>query len=155
MLTEKIDNDLRQALKNRDAARVSTLRFLKAALQNAGIEKRGELKDEDVISVIKKQVKQRKESIEEFKKGNRADLVEKETKELEILQGYLPAEINPKELAAIIKAVIAETNALSLKDMGKVIKEVMAKTRGSADGKAVSAMVKEELSKGADAADRK
>ncbi|NQT95016.1 MAG: GatB/YqeY domain-containing protein [Candidatus Omnitrophica bacterium] len=148
MLIERIDNDLKRALKSKDAIKVSTLRFLKAALKNAEIEKKEALKDEDIIVIIKKQVKQRKDSIEEFKKGNRADLAEKETSELNVLKSYLPEELNQEELLVIIKEAISETGASSAKDMGRVIKEVMAKAKGRADGKTVSMLVKGELSKG-------
>jgi len=148
MLKKKIDDDLKEALKAKDAIKVSTLRLLKSAIKNLEIEKQEDLKGEDVVAVIKKQAKQRKDSIEEFKKADRQDLVEKEENELAVLKGYLPEELSQEELAAIVKAAIAQTGASSAKDMGLVIKEVMASAKGRADGKAVSIMVKEELSKG-------
>jgi len=149
MLLEKIENDLKDALKAKDAEKVSTLRFLKSAIQNLSIEKKGKIKDEDVIGVIKKQVKQRKDSIDGFKKGGRQDLVDKETKELEILKIYLPEELKPEELLAIVKEVISETGASTQKDMGKVMKAVMERSKGKADGKTVSMLVNKELSKSA------
>ena len=147
MLKDRLEVDFKIALKNKDAIKISTLRLLKSALQNARIAKKEELLEEDVLSIIKKQVKQRKDSIEEFKKANRQDLLNKELEELEILKAYLPEELNPEELLDMIKAAIAETKAVSIKDMGKVIKEVMARAKGRADGKAVSSLAREELSK--------
>jgi len=147
MFKEKIDNDFKEALKSRDEIRVSTLRLLKAAIQNAEISKQEVLSDDEIISAIKKQVKQRKDSIDGFKKGNREDLADKESKELEVLKAYLPDEMKPEELLGLIKEAIAETEATSPGDMGKVMKLVMAKTKGAADGRAVSALVNKELSK--------
>jgi uncharacterized protein len=147
MLIDKIDTDLRHALKNKDIAKVSTLRFLKSALQNLTIEKRKPLEEEDVISVIKKQVKQRKDSIESFKSGNRLDLAEKEERELEILKSYIPEEIGDSNLTCIIKDAIAQAGASSQGDLGGVMKIVMAVIKGRADGNRVSSLVKEELSK--------
>ncbi len=147
MLIDKIDTDLRHALKNKDIAKVSTLRFLKSALQNLTIEKRKPLEEEDVISVIKKQVKQRKDSIESFKSGNRLDLAEKEEHELEILKSYIPEEIDDSNLTCIIKDAIAQAGASSQGDLGGVMKIVMAVIKGRADGNRVSSLVKEELSK--------
>ena len=147
MLIEKIEIDLKSALKSKDQIKVSTLRFLKSAIGYLAIEKREDLKDDDVISVIKKQVKQRKDSIEGFKKGNREDLAQKEEVELKILKAYLPEEITPEALSAIIDEAINETGANTPRDMGMVMKAVMAKTKGLADGKIVSSIVNEKLSK--------
>ena len=149
MLEQRIENDMKEALKAKQETRLSTLRFLRAALKNARIEKMKDLTDDDVIAVIKKQAKQRNESIEEFKKANRPDLAEKEANELEILKVYLPQELGADQVRAIVKDVITETKASSIKDMGLVMKEAMARAKGAADGKALSAIVKEELSKGA------
>lgn len=148
MLEEKILNDYKQAMKAKDTIRASTLSFLRSALSNAAIEKKKKkLDDPDVIGVIKKQIKSHQDSIEQFKKGNRTDLVEKETKELEILKSYLPPELPEEEIKKIIEEVAQETQATNMKDMGKVMKEVMAKIGGQADGKLVSSLVKERLSK--------
>lgn len=147
MLIEKIDNDLKQAQKDKDAIKVSTLRLLKSAMHNVEIAKRQELKDEDIIIIIKKHLKQGQDSIEGFRKGDRQDLVDKETKELEILKGYLPEELSPEVLLAMVGEAIAETGAVSPKDMGKVMKQVMAKAKGRADGKTLSELVKGELCK--------
>jgi hypothetical protein len=147
MLEEKILNDYKEAMKARDSIRASTLSFLRAALANATIEKRNKpLDDNEVIVVIKRQIKQHQDSIEQFKKGNRQDLVDKETAELKILESYLPKQLSADEIKKIIEEIVTATGASSPKDMGKVMKEVMAKVGGSADGKLVSDLVKERLS---------
>lgn len=145
-LGEKIEADLKEALKSKDAIRVSTLRMLKAGMQNSAIEKRVEkLEDKDVISVISKQVKQHRESIDGFTKGAREDLVDKEKAELAILETYMPKQLSTEELKALIKSVIEKVGAKSKADMGKVMKAVMEEAKGQADGKTVSQLVSEEL----------
>jgi uncharacterized protein YqeY len=147
VLEEKILADYKEALKSKDALRSSALSFLRSQMMNAAIEKRKKsLDDPEVIAVIKKQIKQRQDSIEQFKKGNRLDLAEKETKELDILQSYLPAQIGEEEIKKVIEEAVAQTGAAGIKDMGKVMKEVLAKTGGQADGKIVSELVKARLS---------
>ena len=122
--------------------RLSTLRMLKSAVEYAKIEKKQEaLPDADVVAVIKKQVKQRQDSIESFDKGGRADLADKEKAELAILKSYLPAELAETELTAIVTAVIAELGAQTKADMGKVMKAVQAKVAGRADNRLVSQIV--------------
>jgi len=145
MLSKRIDDDLIDAQKNRDPVKVSTLRLLKSAMHNTLIEKKDKFGEDDILAIVKREAKQRKDSMEKFKQGNRQDLVEKEEAELEILKAYLPEEIIPDELLAIIRDSIAEVGALAPKDMGKVIKLVLAKVKGRADGKIVSAMVSREL----------
>lgn len=148
MLEEKILADFKDAMKKKDSIRTSTLSFLRAQLKNNAIEKRQDsLQDSEVITVIKKQLKQRLDSIEKFKSGGRTDLAEKEQKEFEILKWYLPEEISANELEGIIEAVIAETQASSIKDMGRVMKEVVAKTAGRAESKMVSELVRGKLTK--------
>ena len=147
-LEGKIFNDYKEAMKNRDTLKSSVLSFLRAAMINVGIEKKKKsLDDNDVIAVIKKQVKQHQDSIEQFQKGNRQDLADKETKELEILKSYLPPELPAEEIKKIIEEAIVLTGAQDMKDMGKVMKEVTAQIAGRADGKLVSDLVKERLSK--------
>jgi len=147
VLEEKIFNDYRQAMKSKDALRSSALSFLRSQMMNAAIEKRKKnLDDAEVIAVIKKQVKQRQDSIEQFKKGNRLDLVEKETGELEILQSYLPAQMSEEEINKVIDEVVVQIGAAGIKDMGKVMKEALARIGGQADGKVVSDLVKARLS---------
>jgi uncharacterized protein len=146
MLTEKLAADLRQAMLAKDAPRTSTLRMLKSAIEYHKIEKKQEsITDADVATVIKKQIKQRQDSIEGFEKGGRVDLADKEKAELTILKSYLPEEISPTQLEGIIRATIAEVGATSKADMGKVMKAVQAKTAGRADNRLVSQLVSAQL----------
>ncbi|MFH1889233.1 MAG: GatB/YqeY domain-containing protein [Candidatus Omnitrophota bacterium] len=148
MLEDKIFSDYKEAMKSRDALKSSVLSFLRAAMMNAALEKKKKnLDDADCIVVIKKQVKQRQDSIEQFQKGNRQDLVDKEAKELDILKAYLPEELPEDEVKKIIEESILSTAACGIKDMGRVMKEVTAKIAGRADSKSVSDLVKERLSK--------
>ncbi len=144
-LKEKIMADMKEAMKAKDAAKVSTLRLLLSEIKNREIDKRGELTDDEVIAVIQKAVKQRKESIEQYEKAGRSELVEKEKKELEILEAYLPQPLTEEELDALIDETIKEVGATSIKDMGKVMKAIMPKVRGRADGKLVNQKVREKL----------
>ena len=147
MLEEKINKDYVQAMKDKDSVRSSTVSFLRAQLKNVRIDKRVEkLEEADVLAVIKKQIKQRQDSIEQYKQGARQDLVDKETKEMEILKGYLPQEMSETELKAIVDGAIKEAGAQSMKDMGKVMSVVMSKTAGRADNKSISELVKKTLS---------
>lgn len=141
-LEEKLENEFKAALKEKNAIKVSTLRMLKADINNLKLDKNiKDLSGEEIVRIIKRHVKQHKESIEQFEKGKREDLVEKETKELNILKGYLPEEMPEEELKKIIKDTVSELKASGKKDMGKVMKAVMQKVKGSADGKKVSEMV--------------
>lgn len=147
-LEDKISADYIEAMKARDSERSSTLSFLRAQVKNIKIDKRLEkVSDEDVIAIVKKQVKQRLESITQFKNGNRPELAAKEEAELAILKQYLPTEMSSEALSAVVAEVIKTTGANSIKDMGRVMKDVLAKTAGAADNQAVSAMVKELLAK--------
>jgi uncharacterized protein YqeY len=149
---ESFDKDLKEALKSRDELKISVIRMIKASLKNKSIEKMGTLTDDDILSVLSSLAKQRRESIEQFSAGGRIDLAEKEKKELEIIQTYLPKQLSPQELDTIILSAIKECNAeLSnnmANDMGKVMKIVAPKTKGAADGKIVSQRVRELLSAG-------
>ena len=141
-LEEKIENEFKAALKGRDAIKVSTLRMLKADINNLKLDKNKKtLADEEILKIIQRQVKQHKDSIEQFDKGKRQDLVDKETKELKILLSYMPEQCPPEELKKIAKEAIAETGATTRKDMGRVMKAVMEKVKGRADGKTVSQIV--------------
>ena len=147
-LEDQISRDYVQAMKDRDSLKSSVLSFLRAQIKNVMIDKRVEkIADEDIIAVVKKQIKQRQDSITQFRAGNREDLAAKEEQEMALLSGYLPAQMSPEALQAIVDEVIKSTGAASIKDMGKVMKEVMAKTAGAADNQSVSAMVKARLSK--------
>lgn len=145
MLLQRIDDDLRTAMKASNAETLSVLRLLKSALKNKQIELGHELSDEEVLPVIQKEVKQRRESASEFTKGDRPEMAAKELSEAELLTTYLPAQLSDDELAAIIDQVIAETGAQSMQDMGKVIGAVIGKTQGQADGSRVSSLVKSRL----------
>lgn len=148
MLEEKILNDYREAMKKRDTLKSSVLNFLRADLMNVAIaKKKKDLDDNDIVAVIRKQIKERRDSIGQFKLGNRLDLAEKESQELEILKTYLPPELSEDEIKKIIEEAVVATEAQGLKDMGRVMKEVAAKVAGRAEGKLVSDLVKERLSK--------
>lgn len=149
MLEEKIMEDYKQALKAKDAEKVSAISFLRSQMKNLAIDKRqNALTDEDVISVLRKLVKQRRDSIDQFKAGNRQDLVEKEAKELEILMAYLPQQVSDEKIKEIIEEVVKATGATSVQDMGKVMKELMAKFAGRSDNKLVSELVRQRLTQG-------
>jgi len=145
-MNDQVGADIAAAMKARDASRLSALRMLKAAVMNKGVEKGRDLDDAEVLQVIASLAKQRRDSIEQFAKAGRTDLVEKETAELNILQAYLPAGATPEEINAAVAEAIAETGASSPKDMGKVMKAVMPKLAGkNADGKAVNEAVRRTL----------
>ena len=148
MLEEKILKDYTAAMKTKDKIKSSTLSFLRSNLMNQAIKlKKQSLEDAEVISVIKKLLKQHQDSIEQFKQGGREDLVTKETQELEILKSYMPAQLSADEIKQIIDEVASEIQAKSLKDMGWLMKEVMKRLASQADGKLVSDLVKQRLSK--------
>ena len=145
-LNDKIAAAIAEAMKARDAARLSALRMLKAAVMNKGVEKGRDLDDAEVLQVVASLVKQRRDSIEQFAKAGRTDLVEKETGEIAVLEAYLPPAATPDEIDAAVAAAIAETGAASAKDMGKVMKAVMPKLAGKhADGRAVNEAVRRKL----------
>jgi len=147
MLEDKILNDYKEAMKSRDSLKSSVISFLRAEMINlATAKKKDKLDDSEVVSVIKKQIKQRKDSIEQFTKGERLEMAQKEEKEMEVLKGYLPPELSADEIKDIIAETIASTGASGMKDMGKVMKEVSAKIGAQADGKLISDLVKERLS---------
>ena len=147
MLEDQLQKDYIQAMKDRDAVKSSTVNFLRAQLKNVRIEKRSEaLEDKDVVAVIKKQIKQRQDSIEQYEKGGRKDLADKETAEMAILKTYLPEELSGEVLQQLVDQAVAETGAQSMKDMGNVIKAVAAKAQGKADNRVISELVKKALS---------
>lgn len=146
-LLQKLDDDLKVALKTSDTLKVSVLRMAKAALKNKQIDKRGELTEDDILSVIATLSKQGRESIEQFSKGGREDLAEKERQELAILQSYLPKQLTAEELDRIIIEAIKESSAEGIKDIGKVMRLVMPRVKGAADGKIVNQRVKDFLEK--------
>ncbi|MCK5012918.1 MAG: GatB/YqeY domain-containing protein [Candidatus Omnitrophica bacterium] len=147
MLEDQIGKDYIKAMKDRDTVKSSTLSFLRAQMKNVLIEKRAEnLKDEEVIAVIKKQAKQRQDSILQYEKGGRQDLAGKEFAELAILKSYLPKEMSEQEIEKFVIEAIEEVQADSMKDMGKVMKIITGKVQGRADNKLVSEFVKRALS---------
>ena|SRR3989338_6026948 len=145
-LKDLLSEDLKTSLKARDELKVSSLRFLLAAIKNKQIDLRHELSDSEIQQVIQTQVKQRLDSIEQFEKGNRKDLVEKETRELEILKSYLPPPFSQDELDGLIDQAIAESKATSKDQLGLVMKILMPKVSGRVDGRIVNQRVREKLS---------
>lgn len=145
MIEERIENELKTAMKQKDEIKTSCLRLLRSEIHNLFIQKREKLKEEDVIKVIQKQVSQHKDSIEQFIKGKREDLAEKEKKELAILESFLPKMLSQEELRKIIGDVIKELGATAKKDTGMVMKEAMGRIKGRADGKEVNRIVSELL----------
>jgi len=164
MLKEKIEEDFQKALKEKNEEEVSVLRVLRAEMvnkekekrhqkskENPGLaleelEKESQLTDEELVSLIASEVKKRKEAVLEFEKGKRGDLVEKEKKEIEILKRYLPEQLSEEEIKKLVKETIQRLGAKSLKDMGRVMGEIMPKIKGRAEGEIVSKIVREELS---------
>lgn len=141
-LLERIEADLKDALKRSDRLKVSVLRMIKASIKNKEIEKGSPLSDEEIISVLTSLSKQRRESIEEFRRAGREELVEKETAELSVLQSYMPEQLSEEELNDIINSAIQESGATSVRDIGKVMKIVMPRVKGRADGKVVNQKVR-------------
>jgi uncharacterized protein len=145
-LSDQVNAGITEAMKAKDPVRLSALRMLKAAIMNKGVEKGRDLDDAEVLQVVGALVKQRRDSIEQFSKAGRTDLVEKETAELKILDVFLPPAASAADIDAAVAAAIAETGAASAKDMGKVMKAVMPKLGGkTADGRAVNEAVRRAL----------
>ena len=140
-LTEQVRADMTESMKARTADRTSTLRMLQASIKNEQINVGRELSDEEALSVIRKAVKQRQDSIEQYTKGNRPELAAKEAAELEILRTYLPPELSDAELESGLREIIASTGAASKKDLGKVMKEATARYKGRVDGKKIQEIV--------------
>ena len=135
------------AMRSKEELRLSTLRMMKAALQNKRIEKRADLEEKEELQVFSTMIKQRKDSIEQFEKGNRPELAQKEAQEIAIIEAYMPKAVGEAEIVATVRAVIAEMGSPTMKDMGAVMKNVMAKFGGArVDGKVVSEAVKQQLS---------
>jgi uncharacterized protein YqeY len=145
-LEERLVEEMKQAMKSNDKLRLSTIRMIRSASKNKEIELRKKLEDEDVVKVIQAMVRKGEESVEQFQAGGRMDLVEKEKNEIEILKSFLPQPLSQEEILKIIDQSIQETQASSLKDIGKVMKSVMPKIGGKADGKLINQLVKERLS---------
>lgn len=145
-LKQQLNDAMKAAMRAKDSLRLTTVRMVLAAIKNREIDQRAELGDEDIIGVLSSLVKQRKESVLLYREGDRAELAEKEEAELAILQEFLPSPLSEEEVSALIEQAVTETGASGPRDMGKVMKIVSAQTRGRADGKQVSDMVKSRLS---------
>jgi len=144
-LSDQVRADLTESMKARSAERTSVLRMLQAAIKNEQINVQHELSDEEVMSVIRKAVKQRHDSIEQYSKGNRPDLAAKEQSELEILKTYMPPELTDEEIESGVREIITSTGAQSKKDMGKVMKEATGRFKGRVDGKKIQEIVQRLL----------
>lgn len=144
-LKDRLMDDLKTSMKSRDKIRKDVVTMVRAAIKQKEVDERIELDDETIIGVISKQVKQKKDAIEDFKKGQRQDLVELTEKEIDILLEYLPKQLTESELDEIVRAAIQEVGANSVKDMGKIMSNVMPKIKGRADGSMVNNIVKQYL----------
>ena len=144
-LKERLMADLKDAMKNKDKLRKDVITMVRAAIKQKEVDERVELDDADIENIISKQLKEKKSSIEEFKKGNRQDLVDQTNAEIEILLKYLPEQLSDEELKEIIKKIIDENEITSMRDIGKLMKNVMPLIKGKADGKQVNIIAKELL----------
>lgn len=145
-IKKKIENEMILAAKAKDKLKLSALRMIKTALHNREIDLKRDLNDTEMLQLLSSLVKQRNDSIDQFKKGGRTDLVEKESAELAIIQGFMPEQMSEEDVEAEIVKAVAEVGATGVKDMGKVMKALMPKITGKADGKLVSELVKKRLS---------
>ena len=145
-LLERLNNDMKQAMKNKEKEKLSVIRMVKASLQNEAIKLGRELTEEDELTVISRELKQRKDSLHEFEKAGREDLVDKIQNELAVLEVYMPKQLTEEELTEIVKEAIAEVQASSKADMGKVMGVIMPKVKGKADGSLVNKLVLQNLS---------
>jgi len=144
-LEDRIREDLKKAMKGRDEVAVRTLRMVIAAIRNFEVEKIKEATDEDVIAVLQKEAKKRKEAIEQYKAANREDLASAEEAELRVIEKYLPEQMGEEEIKELAKEIIKQVGATTVKDLGKVMKEIMPRVKGRADGKLVNKIVRELL----------
>jgi len=150
-LKDRLTEDLKQAMRQGDERRKSTIRLVRAAITNAEIEQGEDLGEDEVLAIIAKQAKQRRESVAEFAKGGRQDLVDQEEEELQILLSYLPAQMSRDEIEVAARQVIAEVGATSMAQMGEVMRQLMSQLKGKADGSLVNQVVREILTGGAKA----
>lgn len=144
-LKKRLQEDLKNAMREKDSFKRDTIRFLMSAIKQVEVDSRKELSDEDIIKIIQKNLKQREDSAKQYKDGGREDLYEKEMKEAEILKSYLPKQLSDDELEAEVKKIIEEVGATSLKDMGKIMGVATKKLASVADGKRINQMVKKIL----------
>lgn len=147
MLKEKIQQDVKDALKSGNSQKRMVLSMVISAVKNKEIEKRSELSDEEMVDVIASEIKKRRDSVAQYEKGGRPELAESEKQEIDILMGYMPEQMSEEEIRAEVQKAISDTGAKDVKEMGKVLGTLMPKVKGKADGQLVSQIVKEELSK--------
>ncbi len=145
-MVEKLDKDMIEAMKAKDKDKLTVIRMVKASLKQEQIDHKKEINDDLLIEVVNRQIKMRKDSIQEFEKGNRQDLVEKTQAEIDVLMNYLPEQLSKEEVEKVIDDIFLELNPSGQKDMGKVMKEATAKLKGKADMKEVSTIIKDKLS---------
>ena len=148
-IKDRLNEDMKQAMRDKEAGRqrLSVIRMVRASIKNVEIDRKKELGDEEVLDVLAKEVKMRRDSLEEFKKGNRPDLVAALEQEIVVLMDYLPAQLSEEEVRAFVAEAVAQTGAAGPKDMGKVMAALMPKVKGRADGKMVNALVRDAISK--------
>ena len=146
-LTEQLNAAMKEAMKAKDSLRLGAIRLIRSAIQNREIEEKGALDDQAVIGVLSTLAKQRRDSIDAFRDSGRTDLAEKEQRELEVIQEFLPQQLDEAQIEAIIEEAVAQTGAESPRDMGKVMKIVVPRTTGRADGRLVSEKVKQRLNR--------
>jgi hypothetical protein len=144
-LKDRLETGLKEAMKSGDRVAVGAIRLSLAEIKNAVIDKRRPLEDNEVVNILRSGVKKRQESIEIFAKGNRQDLVDKETAEIKVLEAFLPAAMAAEELEALVAAAIAETGAASMKDIGRVMKAVLPRVAGRADGAEINKLIRAKL----------
>lgn len=144
-LKERITQDLKDAMKSKDQVRVRTLRMILTTIRNIEVEKMKEATDEDVIDALQKEAKKRREAIEQYEKAGRNDLADEERKELSVIEKYLPEQMSEEEIKGLAKEIIEQLGASTVKDLGKIMKEIMPKVKGRADGKLVNRIVRELL----------
>ena len=144
-MLEKIKEDMKKAMKSGEKEKVVTIRMLLSDIHKKEIDKRGPLTEQEILGVVSKSIKSRKDSIEEFKRGNRDDLVQKESREIEYLSVYLPKPLSKEEILKAIEDIIKETGASSSKDFGRVMKEMMSRYQGQVDGKEIGEIIKQKL----------
>jgi uncharacterized protein YqeY len=144
-LNEKLQEDLKSSMRNKDAVKKSVVTLIRASIKQYEVDNRVELSDDEIIDLIAKQLKQRRDSLVEFKKANRDDLVSETESEIEVLKEYLPQQLSEEELNEIVIATISEVEATSMKDMGKIMSAIKPKVKGRADGKLINELVKKNL----------
>lgn len=145
-LLERLNNDMKQAMKNKEKDKLSVIRMLKASLQNEALKQRQDLTDDEELTVLSRELKQRKDSLQEFENAGRSDLVDKVRTELGYVEAYMPEQLSEEEVSEIVQSTIEEVNATSKADMGRVMGALMPKVKGKADGSLVNKLVQQHLS---------